>query len=145
MAYDHAPLSKRLKNSVVEVKSPYLSMLGTTVIGNLHNQLTKDDWESGLCQRIAFVFCPPDPNRNCYERQFAILDGLDLEKIATSFRDALATPIHSNYRLTSDARSAIGDAWVLMGQRGIPGDFVRRVEFRIFKYAMVYNCLLGKS
>jgi len=145
MSYDHATLSKRLKTGVVEVKSPCLSLLGTTVIGNIHRQLTKEDWASGLCQRIAFVFCPPDEKRNCYERKFAILDGLDLEKIAASFRAALATPVHSDYRLSPDARNGICDAWVLMGKQGITADFVRRVEFRIFKYAMVYHWLLGKS
>jgi len=127
------------------VKSPCLSLLGTTVIGNIHRQLTKEDWASGLCQRIAFVFCPPDEKRNCYERKFAILDGLDLEKIAAAFRTALATPVHSDYRLSPDARNGICDAWVLMGKQGITADFVRRVEFRIFKYAMVYHWLLGKA
>lgn len=145
MAYDHATLSKRLKTGVVEVKAPCLSLLGTTVIGNIHQQLTKEDWASGLCQRIAFVFCPPDQSRNCYERKYAILDGLDLEKIAAAFRAALATPVHSDYRLSPDARSGICDAWVLMGKQGITADFVRRVEFRFFKYALVYHWLLGKA
>ena len=145
MAYDHATLSKRLKNTVVEVKSPCLSLLGTTVIGNIHRQLSKEDWASGLCQRIAFVFCPPDQSRKCYERKYAILDGLNLEKIAAAFQAALATPVHSDYRLSPDARNGICDAWVLMGQQGITADFVRRVEFRVFKYALVYHWLLGKA
>lgn len=144
MAYDHDTLSKRLKNSVVEIKSPCLSMLGTTVIGNFHKQLTTEDWSSGLCQRIAFVFCPPDKNRDCYERRFAILDGLNLDKIAASFRLAMETPVHADYQLLPDARTAICDAWVLMGKQGITADFVRRVEYRIFKYSMIYHWLLGK-
>ena len=32
-----------------------------------------------------------------------------------------------------------------MGKQGITADFVRRVEFRFFKYALVYHWLLGKA
>jgi hypothetical protein len=145
MAYDHATLTKCLRDSVLEVKDPCLSLLGTTVFANLHNQLTKEDWASGLCQRIAFVFCSPDPTRNCFDRRYAILDGVSLEKIANAFRKATETPVHTNYRFTADARSAIGDSWVLMGRQGISADFVRRIEFRAFKYALVYHWLLGKA
>jgi hypothetical protein len=145
MAYDHATISKTLKNSILEIKDPCLSMLGTTVLANLHNQLSKDDWASGLCQRIAFVFCAPDPARNCFDRRYAILDQVDLDKIALAFRQAMETPVHSAYRFTADARSAIGDAWVLMGRQGITADFVRRVEFRVFKYSMIYHWLLKKT
>jgi hypothetical protein len=120
-------------------------LLGTTVFANLHDHLTKEDWASGLCQRIAFVFCSPDPTRNCFDRRYAILDGVGLDKIAAAFRKATATPVHTDYRLTTDARSAVGDAWVLMGRQGITADFVRRIEFRVFKYSLVYHWLLGKE
>lgn len=145
LTYDHADLTKRLKNEAVKIKAPCLSLLGTTVLANLHQQLTKDDWISGLCQRIAFVYCPRDPNRNCFDRKYAILDGLDLKKIAAEFQAAMETPVHSEYHLLPDARAAIGDAWVLMGKQGITPDFVRRVEFRVFKYSLVYHWLCGKA
>ena len=62
----------------------------------------------------------------------AILDGINLERIATAFRKANETPVHKEYRLSTDARSASCDAWVLMGRQGITQDFIRRIEFRIF-------------
>lgn len=147
MAYDHATISKQLKNSLVVIKDPCLSLLGVTVTDRIHEILTPEDWGSGLCQRIAFVFAPrdPDPERNPFSRKFAILDGINLERIATAFRKANETPVHKEYRLSPDARSGICDAWVLMGKQGITQDFVRRIEFRIFKYALVYHWLLGKA
>src|ERR1035437_388222 len=145
MAYDHAPITKRLKNSIVEVQSPCLSILGTTVIEKIHEKLTSDDWVSGLCQRFTFVFCPSDPNRDCKLRKYAMLNGMDLEKIATSFQSYADTPVHSDYRFSDTALDAIGDAWVLMGKQGITTDFVRRLQFRIFKYSIIYHWLLRKS
>jgi hypothetical protein len=147
MAYDHSTITKRLKNSQLEIKDPCMSLLGVTVAKTIHEKLTAEDWASGLCQRIAFVFAPKDtdPERNPFNREFAILDGINLERITAAFRKANQTPVHTDYRLTSDARSAIGDAWVLMGKQGITQDFVRRIEFRIFKYALVYHWLLGKA
>jgi hypothetical protein len=136
-----------LKNSLVVIKDPCLSLLGVTVIDRIHEILTPEDWGSGLCQRIAFVFAPrdTDPERNPFCRKFAILDGINLERIATAFRKANETPVHKEYHLSTDARSAICDAWVLMGKQGITQDFIRRIEFRIFKYALVYHWLLGKA
>jgi len=145
MAYDHARISKELKDSELVIEDPCLSLLGITVVDRIHEVLTPEDWGSGLCQRIGFVFAPPDLERNPFDRRYAILDGLNLERIGDAFRRVNETPVHTDYRLTSDARSAIGDAWVLMGKQGITQDFVRRVEFRIFKYAMIYHWLLRKA
>ena len=145
MSYDHAKITKRLKTSELEIKNPCLSILGTTVIKTFHTKISSDDWSSGLCQRFAFVYCPPDKDRNAFERRFAFLDGLNLQRIADEFKRTCATPIHKEYVFTPNARQKLCDAWELMGKEGITADFVRRIEYRAFKYSLVYHYLLGKS
>ena len=50
-----------------------------------------------------------------------------------------------DYVFSPDARRKLCDAWEIMGREGITADFVRRIEFRAFKYSMVYHFLLGKE
>lgn len=145
MAYDGEPITKQLKAEVQEIEAPYLSILGTTVGENLSSQLTAEDWRSGLCQRFCFVLCPPDPDRPWRNRQYALLDTINLELIKTEFQKLATVPVHSEYVLTEDALEQIKDCWVLMGDTGVEHEFVRRMEFRAFKYAVVYHWLLGKT
>ena len=145
MCYDHATLSKRLKASTLVIKDSCLSILGTTVCANFHSKLSRDDWSSGLCQRIAFVYCPKDNERDAFSRRYAILDGINLQRIADEFRKTCKTTVHKDYVFSPDARRKLCDAWEIMGREGITADFVRRIEFRAFKYSMVYHFLLGKE
>jgi hypothetical protein len=145
MAYDGATISKQLKTEKLEIVKPYLSIFGTTVTENLAHALNPDDWLSGLCARLCFVLCPRDSARAWNDRKYALLDELDLVRITDEFRKLVAVPIHKQYRLSSDARTKIKDAWVIMGQQELDEAFVRRVEFRAFKYAVVYHWLQGKT
>lgn len=145
MNYDGESIGRGLKDEKIIVEKPYLSFFGTTVLTNLSKQIKAEDWRSGLCQRIAFVRAAtdPDPARDWRNEKFALL-AVDESKIGRAFKRLTRTPIHQEYIFSSEAIRQIKKCWKMVGQHG-EHEFVRRLEFRAFKYAVVYHVMLGKA
>jgi len=143
--YDGESVGKGLKAEKVVVESPYLSFLGTTVTENLSGQIPPEDWRSGMCQRIAFVLAgaDSDPDRDWRLPKFALLK-VDEKKIRREFQKMRKTPVHPAYEFSPAAISQIQHCWAMIGGMG-DQEFVRRVEFRAFKYAVVFHWMLGKG
>ncbi len=145
MNYDGEPVGKGLKDSSIVVDEPYLSFFGTTVTSNLAAQIPSEDWRSGMCQRICFVLAPSDtdPDRQWGQAKYALLR-VDEPRIGREFAKLIQTPVHMEYEFGPDAISQIQSCWKMISSEG-DHEFVRRVEFRAFKYAVVYHWMLGKS
>lgn len=145
MNYDGESVGKGLKDEKVVVESPYLSFIGTTVTENLSGQIPPEDWRSGMCQRIGFVLArdDTDPERDWRLRKFALLS-VDDAKIRREFQKMRKTPVHPAYEFSQAAISQIQHCWAMIGGMG-DQSFVRRVEFRAFKYAVVFHWMLGKT
>lgn len=144
MNYDGESVGKGLKAEKVIVETPYLSFLGTTVTENLAGQIPPEDWRSGMCQRIGFVLAGADndPERDWRLEKFALLK-VDEKKIRREFQKMRKTPVHPAYEFSPAAISQIQRCWAMVGSMG-DQEFVRRVEFRAFKYAVVFHWMLGK-
>ncbi len=145
MSYDGEACGKGLKEERVIVKEPYLSFFGTTVIENLSGQIPAEDWRSGMCQRIGFVLArhDSDPKRDWRRGKFAWLE-VDNERIFREFEKMKNVPVQKEYEFSQPAIAQIRQCWEMIGKHGDEG-FVRRIEFRAFKYALVYHWLLGKD
>ena len=143
--YDGESVGKGLKAEKVIVERPYLSFLGTTVTENLAGQIPPEDWRSGMCQRIGFVLAGTDndPERDWRLPKFALLK-VDEKKIRREFQKMKKTPVHPAYEFSPAAISQIQHCWAMIGGMG-DQEFVRRVEFRAFKYAVVFHWMLGKG
>ena len=155
MFYDHEPVVSRLKSrskkngelvsTKTEVATSCLSIFGTSVLDNVHKQLTPEDWRSGAVQRFGILVAQDDPARPWYAEEYAFLDTIDCNVLANAWRKAMQTPVCKQYVLTPGARKSIARTFYLLGRdSGIGEDFVRRIEFRIFKYAVLFHWLLGK-
>ena len=144
MNYDGEPCGKGLKDEEVIVQNPYLSFLGTTVAANLSRQMLAEDWKSGMCQRIGFVLAAadPDPKRDWGLEKYAMLK-VDEPKIAREFEKMMRVPVHQEYEFSAEAIRQIGKSWTMLATQG-DHEFVRRVEFRGFKYAAIFHWMMGK-
>ncbi len=157
MAYDYAPITYRVKSKrrdengqslpeKAEVKDACLSIFGTSVLANVSKQLTPEDWQSGLVQRFGFLVGKDDPSRRWYDKKYAFLDAVDVPTLTTAWNRALQTPVCPRYELTGAAREVIAETFFLLGRdSGLGEDFIRRVEYRVFKYGCVFHWLLGKT
>ena len=147
--YDKDGYAKRLKTELVEVKRPFLSIFGTSVVDGIHRQLRPDDWESGLVQRFGFVIArpPTDPARDWRRREARWLP-VDQKRLKRAWaqmtrnRSALKD---LGWTMTSKANRAYGDLWEDLAAQGLGQQFVRRIAFRSIAYAAVYHFVCGKK
>ena len=156
-AYDHTPITRRLKSKAkdadgnakkdaVVVEYPLLSIFATTVLERLPAQIKEEDWKSGMCQRIAFVVAQNDPARPWDKACYWDLGRIDLIRIKESWQKLLSRPPHKEYSLPDTARNQVARAFEYFGfNAGLDEGFVRRVCFRIYKYALTFHWLLGKA
>jgi hypothetical protein len=144
MSYDQVSIDKALCNETISVEQPRLSMIGSTVIDFIDEQISPNDWKSGLCQRIGFVIAHRDPDRPWDNPRYAILKP-NLNRVTTAFKEAMKTPVRNDYFFTDQAVTRIRSWWAFIGKQGLDHDFVRRLEFRAFKYSIIFHWLLGKS
>ena len=147
--YDKDAYAKRLKTELIEVKRPYLSIFGTSVVSGIHRQLRPDDWESGLVQRFGFVIARPplSPERDWRRREARWLP-VSQERLKKAWarmtrnRAALKNP---EWTVTRAADRAYGDLWESLASEGLGQQFVRRIAFRAITYAAVYHFVCGKK
>ena len=147
--YDKDPYAKRLKTELIEVRNPYLSIFGTTVLKGLENQLRPDDWDSGLVQRFGFVIArhPIDPMRDWRRREARWLP-VSQERIRKAWARMTRNtgPLKNNeWVMTRGADKAYGNLWENLAVEGLGQQFVRRVAFRALTYAAVYHFVTGKK
>jgi hypothetical protein len=147
--YDKDGYTKRLKTELVEVKQPYLSIFGTTVLKGLENQIRPDDWDSGLVQRFGFVIAHPPrcPDRDWRRREARWLP-VSQERLKKAWRRmtrnsaALRNP---EWTMTRGADQAYGILWENLAVEGLGQQFVRRIAFRALTYAAVFHFICGKK
>jgi hypothetical protein len=134
------------KKEGVVVEYPLLSIFATTVLERLPAQIKEEDWKSGMCQRFAFVIAQNDPSREWFQAQYWDLSAVDVKRIEEAWIKLYSVATHKEYRLPQSAIKQVARAFEFFGANtGLEEGFVRRIGFRIYKYALVFHWLLGKA
>ena len=156
-AYDHSPITRRQKSkgknddgspkkNMISVENPLLSIYATTVLERLPLQIKEEDWKSGMCQRIAFVVAPDDPSRSWNDSKYWDLSAVNVSRIESAWAKQLTVPTHEKYTLPPGVVAQVSRAFEFFGiNTALDEGFVRRICFRIYKYALVFHWLLGKA
>jgi hypothetical protein len=144
--YDGATINYETKHSKISVEDPALTIFGSTVYESLKDNLDKESLVDGFAQRFAFIVADREPDRK--------LRGVykvkrKLTSFAAKWAEIEKSQLHFRYYVSPVSEAAFEESFqILVGRSGsikVPISFVRRINFRAVKYALIYHVLLGKG
>ena len=100
----------------------------------------------GFAQRFAYIVADREPDRK--------LRGIykvkrKLQTVAEKWDETQNSQLHFLYHVSPVSEAAFEESFQILisrsGSTKVPISFVRRINFRAVKYALIYHVLLGKS
>lgn len=145
-AYDGSTISVTTKQSSITIEEPALTIFGSTVYESLKDNLDKESLVDGFAQRFAFIVADREADRK--------LRGVykvkrKLAGVAEKWNEIESCHLHARYHVSPVSEAAFEQSFQILisrsGSIGVPISFVRRVNFKAVKYALIYHVLLGKD
>lgn len=138
MAYDHQTISRRSKESKIEVNNPAIVITGSTPLRTLGDALPLSALLSGLAQRFCYAVAHPD---KC--RPLSSVPWFHEDRVQAACAEAAdqiaATPILPEYYVTDEAAETYDKEFSeLVGVSGeLDESFVRRISYRSLTYCVL--------
>jgi hypothetical protein len=142
--YDNNKIERATKLETITVQEPVLGILGLNTPASFKKALSAESLLDGFAQRFGFVWAEKDPARQMVDYALYNVDRLN-KACAKAFAELAKTPVHSVYKMSTQAETAFKTAFKLLGRSDIDDSFYRRAMFRAFKYAALYHLILGKA
>lgn len=151
LAYDRAPISRKLKSYTQTVDDTTLSFLGINVYDSFLETMSPESLLDGFAQRFAYVIAseplnenpPRDPKSSVYME----INTMHLEAVtAVAWSQIKQQQLLPEYELNDEARKLFAE-WsdVFAKTYDIPASFFIRLRFRLFTFALIYHILAGKG
>ena len=144
--YDGSAITYATKATNITVEEPALTIFGSTVYESLKDSLDKESLTDGFAQRFAYIVADREPDRK--------LRGIykvkrKLQTVAEKWDETQNSQLHFLYHVSPVSEAAFEESFQILisrsGSTKVPISFVRRINFRAVKYALIYHVLLGKS
>ncbi len=152
-AYSQKPISNNLKNGQsTYIDDPHFSFLGMTVTETWASDIDADSMLDGFAQRFGYIIAPPRTDRDIFDF-LLYFDGDHVDARRAEMREvwrALCAQEGANgpYELNDEVLPYLRDWWQRLrlswGRTAVPGSFMRRIGFSLFRYLPVLHFLLGK-
>lgn len=152
-AYSHKPISNTLKTATSSmVEDPHFTFLGMTVTDTWNNDIAADSMLDGFAQRFMYTLAPPRADCDMFDFLLYFegnhIDGQRAE-MREIWRALCAQPGAAGpYELNDEVLPYLCDWWRRLrhswGKTSVPGSFMRRIAFAVFRYLPVIHFLLGK-
>lgn len=143
--YDHSDIEYKTKKESFVIKNPAISFIGVNTPEAFIKDISIEDMSDGFMQRFSVVFADWDPNRPVQSRM--MFDFSMLEKCQVKFQEMLNNVSVEKFVFSEEAEIEYEKAFsmIVKDSKSVPRSFVRRIMYRLTKYAVLYHILLGKG
>ena len=144
--YDGSTITYTTKQSSITIEEPALTIFGSTVYESFKDNLDRESLVDGFAQRFSYIVADREEGRK--------LRGVykvkrKLVGVTDKWNEIEKSRLHSRYHVSPVSEAAFEQSFQILisrsGSIGVPASFVRRVNFRSVKYALIYHVLLGKD
>ena len=143
--YDNAPIERRTKkDGRKSIDKPRLGILALNTPESFLKSISMESMLDGFAQRFAIVRAECDPERHITDFPRYNVDRLS-SAVADAWEAINGTEIHAKYSISEKAMKIFDENFKASFTEDIPKSFFRRIQFRNFKYSLLYHVLLGKN
>jgi hypothetical protein len=151
LAYDRAPLSRKLKSYTQVVEDTTMNILGINVYETFLTTMSPESLLDGFAQRFAYIIASDpsaeQPPRDPKSSKYLEIDSAYLDAVAavawSNIKQQILLP---EYVMSEEGKrhlAEVSDSYAKHTE--IPDSFFIRLRFRLFSFALVYHILAGKG
>ncbi len=142
--YDNSPIQRKTKKEEKRIEKPRLGILALNTPESFLNAISYESMLDGFAQRFSIVRAECDPDRHI--TNFPIYN---VHRLGDAVKDAWTqidkVHIYDEYSISDKAMEAFIRNFRIHFEEEVPKSFFRRIQFKNFKYALLYHILLGKN
>lgn len=152
-AYSHEPISKRLRDGVLEIERPMFTFHGLSVLSSWRQDVDAVSMLDGFCQRPNYYIATRREDTDLFDHFLYFAEvGRDAAEadLAELWAALCAQPgACGPYELGPGVLEWLEAWWRGLrpdwGDGAVPASFVRRIGYSVLRYVVVLQFLLGKS
>lgn len=137
-AYNNETIARETKKDVIVAENVKISLLGTTVYESLVEKLEAIDLVDGFAQRFCYVVAKRDERKQVKDY---LLYFVKLDRFSKQIEDILKR-LQKEYIIKEESFKKVISYTGNLIFKDLNNSFVRRLVFRILKYAFIFHTLI---